>query len=175
MLDNFACPSRFRDQLPEIGRWRRAGRSRQAAFGDNVCGPTDNDWGSVMTKERTMAQEYGREGIRALMLVNGGAAVALLSQAAKLIELRLGDDVARALLIWTVGLMLAVLCWFVGFLSLRFADRAQDFAGDQKKSIRETAISNVFLVLGEALFLLSLIAFGAGCMRLAQSILALPG
>ena len=85
------------------------------------------------------------------------------------------DDVAIALLIWAMGHILAVLCWFIGFLSLRFVDWARDHAGNQKKSARQTTISNVFLVLGEALFLILLIAFGAGCIRTEHSILALPG
>ena len=38
----------------------------------------------------------------------------------------MGDDVAIALLIWAMGHILAVLCWFIGFLSLRFVDWARD-------------------------------------------------
>lgn len=127
-----------------------------------------------MADERTMAQEYGREAIKAIMLINGGAAVALLSQAAKLIELKLGDDVAYALGAWAAGLILGVLCWLAGFMSLRFVDRANEAQAEPESYAAEIAVSNRFLHAGEVMFVLSLTAFGAGCALLASSILALP-
>lgn len=126
-----------------------------------------------MAEERTMAHEYGKEAIKALILVNGGAAVALLSQAAKLIEMKLGDDVAYALGVWAFGLIVAVLCWLAGFLSLRFADRAKDYTAEAEKFAAEITVSNRFLYTGQFLFLVSLVAFGVGCAVLANSILAL--
>jgi hypothetical protein len=127
-----------------------------------------------MTTERTMAQEYAKEGIKALILVNGGAAVALLSQAAKLIEMKLGDDVAVALMIWAGGLALAIACWWIGFLSLRYVDRANVAKDQPNERDAQIIVSDRYMYAGQALFLLSLMAFCAGCVTLAKSILALP-
>lgn len=131
------------------------------------------DQGRVMADERMMAQEFGREGIKALMLANGGAAVALLSQAAKLMEMKLGDDVAYALLIWALGLALAITCWWAGFLSLRYADRANEVKDRPREHDAEIILSDRYLYAGQILFVLSLLAFKAGCFTLAQSILGL--
>lgn len=119
-----------------------------------------------MSDPRTMAQEYGREGIRALMIINGGAAVGLLSQASELINMQLGDDVASALLAWATGLVLAVVCWLFGFLSLRHLDRSTE---NEATHSNEITLSNRYLFSGQIAFVLSLAAFVAGSVLLAKS------
>lgn len=81
---------------------------------------------------------------------------------------------AYALGTWAFGLVCAVACWWVGFLSLRYADRAQDFKDEPENFSAEIKVSNRFLVVGQVLCLVSLAAFGVGCALLAVSILSLP-
>lgn len=115
-----------------------------------------------MADYREISQEYAKEGIKACLLLNAGAAVALLSQASDLLSAGLADDVRIAMLFWSAGTVVAALLWLFAFASARFVDKSIEEKNDAH---RET--SNNYMYAGQIGFLVSLICFAAGCITLA--------
>jgi Kef-type K+ transport system membrane component KefB len=115
-----------------------------------------------MADYRTISQEYARGGINAALLVNGGAAVALLSQAADLQKAGLSAGVEVALIWWAFGVAMAALVWLLGFVSTRYVDKHKR-ENDAAHLIR----SDRFMWAGAAAFLLSLGCFCVGSYFLA--------
>lgn len=122
-----------------------------------------------MADYRELSQEYAQGGIKAAILLNGGAAVALLSQAGDLIERHLVGAVVAAMLIWAVGTTSAAATWALGFLSTRYVDKSEkaEAKGEEALHRHYLALSDRFMTAGLATLAVSLLFFIAGCFALA--------
>ncbi len=118
-----------------------------------------------MADYREISQEYARQGINAAFLLNGGAAVALLSQTADLIKLNLTAIVSHAMLIWAAGTILAALTWVIAFGATRYVDKSE-----REHSPAHLATSDILMVIGLLLVISSLVVFAWGCVALALGI-----
>ena len=76
-----------------------------------------------MADYRQISQDYAQGGIKAAILINGAAAIAVLSQLGKLANQGLGMEVVIALVLWGIGVSCGaatwVLCFFQPFVSTR--------------------------------------------------------
>lgn len=127
-----------------------------------------------MADYREISQQYAQGGINAAILINGGAAVALLSQYADLSSKGLGLPVAEAMISWAVGVLLAAFVWMFGFYSTRYVDKAYD-----ENKPEHIVTSNRWMTFGAVALFFSLIAFVVGTGILACAVLSntpvLPG
>lgn len=121
-----------------------------------------------MADYREISQQYAQQGINAAILVNGGAAVALLSQATGLRGAGLADDVAYAMIAWAAGVVTAVATWMLAFLSTRYVDKSERETGLEAAHLK---LSDTLMKWGLALVLLSVLLFGVGCSLLACAFL----
>ncbi|MEI2384970.1 hypothetical protein [Breoghania sp. JC706] len=110
---------------------------------------------------REFSQEYAKGGIRAVIFVNGGAAVATLSQLTALSNLFPKSAIGIALISFIIGILFGVLTWVAGFISNRHVDR-------KLRNQEKTYLSaDIWMYIGIFLSLLSISAFAFGCLRLA--------
>jgi hypothetical protein len=116
-----------------------------------------------MADYREISQEYAKEGIKAATLINAGAAIALLSQAADLIKEGLAGEIRTAMLYWAAGVVCGVSTWLLAFSSSRFVDKSER----EVDRVRLTIISNRLMLAGQIAILAALICFMAGCVSLA--------
>lgn len=119
-----------------------------------------------MADYREISQQYAQGGIKAAILLNGGAAVAVLSQAAELSGKGISLAVTEALLSWSYGTMIAASTWILAFLSTRFYDKA---IWEIERSRRYTCTSNFFMALGIVFITISLLLFSCGARQLARA------
>lgn len=114
-----------------------------------------------MADYRELSQEYAHGGIKAIIVVNGGAAAALLTQLSDLGAL--AGAVLWAMIFWAVGVTLGTLCWFVGFLSNRYVDKHErnEPGGDHLRT------SNVLMQAGMTMGLIAIALFLVGSIILA--------
>jgi len=112
---------------------------------------------------REISQQYAKEGIRTCILLNGGAAVALLSQSMELYRENLINVVAFAMGFWAAGASMAASVWLVSFLSTRFVDKSERESGLEEDNLR---ISNIYMNVGLILTVGSLLFFIFGCASL---------
>jgi len=117
-----------------------------------------------MADYRDISQEYAQGAIRAAILVNGGAAVAILSQLNSLTGLMNTKSVAAALLVFCFGIVFAAATWVLAFLSTRHVDRTE--RGQDKDYSR----ADVYMKLGIVSVSISLTAFIVGVLTLACSL-----
>lgn len=117
-----------------------------------------------MADYREISQQYAQGAIKAAAVLNGGAAVAILTQAASLLEMGYGGKVSCSLMLWTAGVFFSALCWISAFASTRFVDRSTEGFRDEQTELRR---SDRFMAWGIGLCLLSLILFLAGAAVLA--------
>ena len=76
-----------------------------------------------MTDYREISQAYAKGAITTAMAINGGAAIAVLSQFTSLAELLGTKTVAVTLLVYSFGVLFAAATWILAFLSTRYVDR----------------------------------------------------
>lgn len=119
-----------------------------------------------MTDYRLISQQYAQGGINAAILVNGGAAVALLSQAADFAGAGLASTVRWAMIVWAIGVLMGAAAWPCAFLSTRYVDK-----GDRESGLKQQHLdtSNLFMHLALAAVTASLIFFAVGSLALAWS------
>ena len=117
-----------------------------------------------MADYREISPQYAQGGIKACILLNAGAAIAILNQAVDLTQRGLAAEVRWAMILWVVGIVSAALVWVAGFLSARFVDKSVD-----EKRPDHLRFSNAFMSIGLGLILLSLLLFALGCWSLAGS------
>lgn len=115
---------------------------------------------------REISQEYAQGAIKAVILINGGAAVAVLSQFGHLAEILPGRSPAVAVLVFALGVALGVSVWLLAFLSTRHVDRAE------RGQDLDYSIADKFQAAGVIVLFLSLVAFLIGCAVLACPILS---
>ncbi|MBP1859788.1 hypothetical protein [Rhizobium herbae] len=119
-----------------------------------------------MADYREISQEYAKQAINAAFILNGGAAVAVLSQASGLLEKGLSTGVRQALMIWALGTILAALTWVFGFLSTRYVDKSERESALESKHLRT---ADLWMLAGLIAVLLAIVAFATGCYVLANS------
>ena len=83
----------------------------------------DNGSPMAETDYRLISQEYAKGGISAVILVNSGAAVALLSQLSSLSDILPAKAVGFAFISFVIGIVFGLLTWVYGFISTRHVDR----------------------------------------------------
>lgn len=109
-------------------------------------------------------QEYAKGGIAAVILLNGGASVALLSQIDKMLELGLKSPSAYALTIWSIGIVLGALTWLMAMASSRHASRS---LSPYFRGAHELRVSDLWMYAGIASMLASLASFALGVFLMA--------
>ena len=120
-----------------------------------------------MADYREMSQAYAQGAIKAVVLINGAAAVAILSQVSNLASIRF--EVTWALLSWAAGVFFGALTWLLGFVSTRFVDKAE-----QENNDGQLRTSNRFMYAGLITVGLSLLMFLKGCILVAWGLGHLP-
>lgn len=119
-----------------------------------------------MADYREISQEYARQGINAAFLLNGGAAIGLLSQAAELIQRGMGKAVAPSMAIWSLGTAFAAFTWILAFLSTRYVDKSER---EHDKGQQHLLRSDRFMYAAIITVLGSISLFLAGCWKLAAA------
>ena len=76
-----------------------------------------------MADYREISQTYARGGINAMFTLNGGAAIALLTQVGELMKQGLADEVGDAMFYWACGAAIAAFTWMLAFISTRYVDK----------------------------------------------------
>lgn len=117
-----------------------------------------------MTDYREISQAYAKGAITAALAINGGAAVAVLSQFSALAGLLEARVVAVTLLIYSCGVLFAASTWILAFLSTRYVDRVQQGQDADYKT------ADSFMYGGLIAILLSLTAFLLGAFVLVVSV-----
>jgi hypothetical protein len=83
----------------------------------------------VTADYREIYQQYAQGAIKACILINAGAAAALLTQSAKFIEMSkpaITAGLACGMLLWAVGAVVAIGAWIAAFFSSRYVDRSKE-------------------------------------------------
>jgi hypothetical protein len=118
-----------------------------------------------MADYREISQSYAQGGISAAILLNGGAAVACLSQFAALYPLGLLDRFTGGMIAWSAGVVLGALVWVMAFLSTRYVDKAED-----ERNPSHINTSNKWMVVGLILVLLSYSCFVGGVIAIGMAL-----
>lgn len=118
-----------------------------------------------MADYREISQTYAKGSITAMFTLNGGAAIALLTQVSELTKQGLADEVGDAMLYWAFGAAIAALTWVFAFISTRYVDKDAEEPG--KNYIWW---SNLFMYSGIGAVLLSWALFLAGAYVLSNSL-----
>ncbi|MCV2448438.1 hypothetical protein [Paracoccus sp. DMF] len=114
---------------------------------------------------RTISQQYAQGGINASILINGGAAVAALSQFASLENLMSAWTIGAAMMLYATGVLGGMVAWLSGFMASRYVDRAlRGEEGDYEKS-------DVWMFSGVLTIIVSGLAFFAACLVLAAGLI----
>lgn len=125
-----------------------------------------------MADSREIAHEYAKGGIRGIALINGGAAVAVLSQLNPLFGLGVGTEATVAILLWAVGVATAAATWLVAFLSTRYVDRA-DRSETETARQAEIRNSNRYMRAGLTLMAFGIALFVIGAIIIVSAAIAL--
>ena len=113
---------------------------------------------------REISQEYAQGGIKAALLINGGAAVALLSQVAELAKAGIADSATSAIIVWAFGVFAAAGAWLVSFMSTRYVDKSER---EENKTEAHLKTADIFMNVGLGLIAASLICFLVGSISIA--------
>ncbi|WP_170376352.1 hypothetical protein [Ruegeria atlantica] len=117
-----------------------------------------------MADYREISQEYAQGAIKAAILINGGAAVAVLSQLAGLREFMDVSAISHGMMMFAAGVNFGVVTWLAAFLSTRYVDQA-----DRGQRPNYSAADSMMYV-AMATLLISLGLFFYGCCHLAGAI-----
>lgn len=142
-------------------------------------------WMSGVADRLKFQQELGLGAIRSMILVNGGAVLALLTFLGNKSQPVTPADLRAAFLWYGVGLSLALLTFFAGYLGqgrymwhdtsqaydaqLRKAGLPEQYGAAAKKEARQGML---WTGLAVALLLASLLSFAAGSWRALNGIVA---
>lgn len=119
-----------------------------------------------MTDYREYAQQYAQGGIKAVVILNGGAAVALLTQLGGLSAL--AKPVLVSMSFRSGGLVCGALTWLLAFAATRnFDEWHQTLSHDATRADGYRVNGNSFQLWATITALLSLGLFVTGCLCLA--------
>lgn len=133
-------------------------------YSNSQCNSVSRERQKTMADYREISQEYARGGIKAALLINAGAAVALLSQIADLAIVATGEYIRHAMLVWAFGVFAASTAWLCAFFSTRYVDKSEREASQSDMHISK---SNTWMNAGLVLVGISLLCFLAGSIVLA--------
>jgi hypothetical protein len=120
-----------------------------------------------MADYREISQQYAQGGIKAAAVLNGGAAIALLTQTADLLEKGYGQQVANSLELWAAGVTASAVTWIIAFLSTRHVDRSEERG---RNTDYELVTSDRYMLIGLLLFCVSVGFFVWGACALSSSL-----
>lgn len=123
-----------------------------------------------MADYREISQQYAQGAIKACILINAGAAAALLTQSAKFIEMgkpAITVGVTCSMLLWALGAVAAIGTWVLAFLSTRYVDKSERETALEARHLRT---SDKYMIAGVVSVIGSLALFIAGCIVLAVSL-----
>jgi len=115
---------------------------------------------------RTISQQYAQGAIRSVILINGGASVAILSQLSPLNDFLPVWSISYALVAFVVGVSLGVIGWICGFLSARYVDK---YLRNQVPSYSK---ADWWQGIGLLVLFVGLGAFLFGCLLLACQLMS---
>jgi hypothetical protein len=124
-----------------------------------------------MADYREISQAYAQGAAKVAVLINGAAAIAILSQVLSLNGIRF--EVTFALLSWAAGVFFGALAWPLGFAATRYVDKAEQENDEGHKRTHERT-SDRFMYAGLIVVTLSLLLFLKGCILMAWGIGHLP-
>lgn len=119
-----------------------------------------------MADYREISQEYAKGALNTATLINGGAAVALLSQIGTLATTNQMGGVRVALTWWAAGTSCSAAAWVFGFLSTRFVDKSERERDLEERHLKS---SDRWMSAGVLAIAASIGAFIVGCVVLARS------
>lgn len=114
-----------------------------------------------MADYRAISHEYAQGGIRAAVLLNSGAAVAVLTQLTTL-PTDVRGAILASMIMWIAGATIGAATWIAAFGSTRYVDKWQDEGKDAHR-----VTSNRFQTAGYTMLAISLVLFAAGSITLA--------
>jgi hypothetical protein len=123
---------------------------------------------------REISQEYAKGGIRAAILLNSGASIAVLSQLSALAGLGLRCSVATAMLCWVFGNVAGLVAWAMAFSSTRSVDRSIQAGEPKAGGTPELNRANRYQLLGECAFGASVLLFLLGSLVLVIGFASAP-
>ncbi|HZG27458.1 MAG TPA: hypothetical protein VE079_03265 [Ensifer sp.] len=123
-----------------------------------------------MADYREISQQYAQKGIIGAFVLNGLAAITLLSQASALIERGIAGEIAHTLYWWAGGTLVATFTWIIAFISTRYVDKSER---ETSHRVRFETISDRWMLAGLATFIISLLCFAFGSITLGLSFRAL--
>ena len=119
-----------------------------------------------MADYREISQHYAQGAIKAIILVNGGSAIAVISQLKELSNLLSRCAIGLSLILFVAGVAVGVVCWIVAFISTRYVDRA--VRGEDP----DYSIANQWMFCGQVLAVLGVVFFLSGTLLLAFAFMA---
>ena len=103
---------------------------------------------------REISQQYAQGAIKAIIFINSGATVAVLSQMQNISALIPLWSIGTSLILFVFGVAVGSLCWLAAFFSTRYVDRAlRGEDQDYSRANRWMYVGISFVVIGILLFL----------------------
>jgi hypothetical protein len=127
-----------------------------------------------MADYRQISQDYARAAVNTSVLLNGGAAVAFISQIGSLVSSGFGPLIIWPLALWATGAFLAGITYPLAFLSARHVDRSERAEAKSKKE-KEIKVSDRYMYSGIVTTIGSFLLFGFGCAWLTYQFKQLFG
>ncbi len=127
-----------------------------------------------MADYRQISQDYARAAVNTSVLLNGGAAVAFISQIGSLVSTGFGPLIFWPLTLWATGAFFAGITYPLAFFSTRHVDRSERSTTSSKRD-KELMVADRFMYVGIATSVSSFMLFGFGCACLAYEFKQLFG
>ena len=115
---------------------------------------------------RTISQQYAQGGINSVILINGGAAAAVLSQFEHLKALMTPLTIGSSMILYALGVLAGTFVWLAGFLSTRHVDRTLRGQNDDYRLADQWMTTGVIAILCSGVFfLLACMVLAIGLIR----------
>lgn len=120
-----------------------------------------------MADYREITQEYAKGAIKAVMLLNAGAALAILSQFSSIVTVSNSDAVKCAMIAWIVGILFGFFTWVGGYVAtIEFGNYYQSREGEGPTNETAFKKGNFYTRTTTVLLFISLLLFVAGCLEI---------
>ncbi|MFD2676965.1 hypothetical protein [Camelimonas lactis] len=116
-----------------------------------------------MADYREISQEYAKEGIKAAVILNSGAMIAVLTQLTKVPDMS-RTVVGVAMALWSLGIVAGAFTWVLAFASTRYVDKSEREPVFAQKHIQT---SDNHMKAGYCSVIASLVFFLGGCLAVA--------
>ncbi|MFK4823746.1 hypothetical protein ACI0FM_02945 [Paenochrobactrum sp. BZR 588] len=125
-----------------------------------------------MADYREISQSYARAAVNTSVILNGGAAIALMNQMSSLIGSGFGPIIFWPITLWAAGAFLAGITYPVAFLSSRYVDKSER---EPSKEAAHIKIADKLMLAGLISNVLSFLLFAAGTIKISYEFKALFG